>query len=423
MDESGPYAQTRRPTACSGRSGCCDRTCPPRHDGHACPGHGARRRLRGSGGDVDPRPKGAPAESGRLDGHRDRANALGLAAAARAQRQLGTAPRAAGAGADAVILTPGRRFRGDLSTPAPTSAALHALGTTALVAVRRPESLARAREVLQAELEAVDRACSRFRDDSELVRLNRAAGEHVVIGPYLLAALEVALTAAAATEGAVDPTVGQALRLAGYDRTFSLVRLRDGRLVHVSSAPCGAWRWIEIDHERGTARVPAGVELDLGATAKALAADRSARAAAEATADGVLISLGGDVAVAGDPPEAGWSVGIADDHAAPFPADGPAVAVQSGGLATSGTCVRNWATASGRAHHIIDPCTGTPANTPWRTVSVAAASCVDANTASTAAMVLGDAAPVWLAQRRLPARLARNDGSVVCVAEWPGEAA
>jgi thiamine biosynthesis lipoprotein len=309
-----------------------------------------------------------------------------------------------------------------LSTPALTSASLRALGTTALVTVRRPESLDRARAVLQAELGAVDRACSRFRDDSELVRLNRAAGEHVVIGPYLLAALEVALTAAAATDGAVDPSVGKALRLAGYDRTFSLVRLRDGRLVHGSSAPGGAWRRIEIDRERRTARIPAGVELDLGATAKALAADRAARAAAEATAEGILVSLGGDVAVAGDPPDAGWSVGLADDHAAPFSADGPAVAIRSGGLATSGTCVRTWATATGRAHHVIDPRTGVSAETPWRTVSVAAASCVDANTASTAAIVLGDEAPNWLAQRRLPGRLVRNDGSVVCVAGWPSDA-
>ena len=309
-----------------------------------------------------------------------------------------------------------------MSRPAPTSAALRALGTTALVAVRRPESLDRARAVLEAELEAVDRACSRFRDDSELVHLNRAAGEGVAVGPYLLGALEVAVTAAAATDGAVDPTVGKALRLAGYDRTFALVRLRDGPLVQVSAAPGGAWRGIELDRDRGMARIPAGVELDLGATAKALAADRAARAAAEATDDGVLVSLGGDVAVAGDSPEAGWSVGLADDHAAPFPADGPAVGIRSGGLATSGTCVRNWKTAAGHAHHIIDPRTGAPAETPWRTVSVAAASCVDANTASTAAMVLGDEAPDWLAQRQLPARLVRNDGSVVCVADWPGEA-
>jgi FAD:protein FMN transferase len=310
-----------------------------------------------------------------------------------------------------------------LREPAPTSAALHALGTTALVAVRRPESLDRARAALETELDAVDRACSRFRDDSELVHLNLAAGNALVVGPYLLAALEVAVTAAEATDGAVDPTVGKALRLAGYDRTFSLVRLRDGRLVRVTPAPAGAWRQIEVDRGRGTARIPAGVELDLGATAKALAADRAARGAAEATDDGVLVSLGGDVAVAGNSPEGGWSVGVADDHAAPFPVDGPTVGIRSGGLATSGTCVRAWATASGRAHHIIDPRTGAPAETPWRTVSVAAASCVDANAASTAAIVHGEEAPEWLMQRRLPARLVRNDGSVVCVSDWPAEEA
>jgi thiamine biosynthesis lipoprotein len=300
-------------------------------------------------------------------------------------------------------------------------AALRALGTTAIVVVRRPECLPQARAALVRELHAVDLACSRFRADSELVLLNRHAGDEVEVGTYLLTALEVALVAAEATDGAVDPTIGEALRLAGYDRTFALVRLRDGRLVHVSAAPGGGWRSIEIDHERRTVRIPEGVEVDLGATAKALAADRAAQAAAKATGDGVVVSIGGDVAVAGDPPEEGWSVGLADDHAAPFPDPGPAVSVRSGGLATSGTSVRNWATASGRVHHIIDPRTGTPAVTPWRTVSVAAASCVDANTASTAAIVLGETAPEWLESRRLPARLVRGDGEVLRVAGWPEE--
>jgi FAD:protein FMN transferase len=300
-------------------------------------------------------------------------------------------------------------------------AVLRALGTTAIVVVRHPECLPPARAALLRELDAVDLACSRFRADSELVRLNRLAGEEVEVGPYLLTALEVALEAAEASNGAVDPTVGEALRLAGYDRTFAFVRLRDGRLVHVSPAPGGGWRRIEIDRERRTVRIPEGVEVDLGATAKALAADRAARAAADETGDGVVVSLGGDVAVAGTAPEDGWSVGLADDHAAPFPEGGPAVSVRSGGLATSGTCVRNWATATGRAHHIIDPRTGMPALTPWRTVSVAAASCVDANTASTAAVVLGGTAPDWLAARRLPARLVRQDGEVLRVAGWPEE--
>ena len=108
---------------------------------------------------------------------------------------------------------------------------------------------------------------------------------------------------------------------------------------------------------------------------------------------------------------------------APLDAPGPAVSVYSGGLASSGTTVRRWATAGGELHHIVDPRTGRPANSPWRTVTVAAASCVDANTASTAALVLGEDAPAWLDERRLPSRLVRLDGSVACVGAWPAEAA
>jgi thiamine biosynthesis lipoprotein len=136
----------------------------------------------------------------------------------------------------------------------------------------------------------------------------------------------------------------------------------------------------------------------------------------------VLVSLGGDIAVAGEPPERGWPVRIADDHAAPLAGPGPVVAIAEGGLASSGTHVRRWTTAGGELHHIIDPRTSRPAVTPWQTVSVAADSCVRANAASTAAIVLGDDAPEWLAERRLPARLAAGDGVVATISGWPAEA-
>ena len=97
------------------------------------------------------------------------------------------------------------------------------------------------------------------------------------------------------------------------------------------------------------------------------------------------------------------------------------IMLRRGGVATSGRDYRKWRQDGVWKHHIIDPRTGTPAVTPWRTVSVAAASCVDANTASTAAVVLGEAAPEWLAARRLPARLVREAGQVVRVAGWPEE--
>jgi thiamine biosynthesis lipoprotein len=304
-----------------------------------------------------------------------------------------------------------------------TSSSFPALGTTATVAVTEPEALARARTVLERELEAIDLACSRFRSDSELVRLNAASGREVEVSGLLLEAVRVALRAAEASGGLVDPTVGNTMRLAGYDRPLTVVRSRDGRLFRPSFEPAAGWRTIVVDEPRRTVHAPRRVELDLGATAKALAADRAAQAASEASGAGVLVSLGGDIAVAGAPPPGGWSIRLADDCAAPLDASGPAVSVCSGGLATSGTTVRRWVTARGELHHIVDPRTGRPTSSPWRTVTVAAASCVDANTASTAALVLGDAAPAWLDERGLPSRLVRLDGSVACVGAWPAEAA
>jgi thiamine biosynthesis lipoprotein len=303
------------------------------------------------------------------------------------------------------------------------SASLPALGTTATICVAAPRGLDGARALMERELAEVDLACSRFRPDSELSRVNAAAGRTVSVGTRLLEAIRVALHAAVGTGGLVDPTIGRTLRLAGYDRTFALVGEREPRSFRPEFAAVPGWREVEVDPARGTVRVPAGVELDLGATAKALAADRIARVAAEETGAGVLVSLGGDVAVAGEPPDGGWSVRVADDHAAPLDGPGPAVSLGSGGLASSGTTVRRWRAGETELHHIVDPRTGRPARTPWRTVSVAAASCVDANAASTAAVVLGDRAPEWLAERRLPARLVADTGQVVRVAGWPEEPA
>jgi thiamine biosynthesis lipoprotein len=132
------------------------------------------------------------------------------------------------------------------------------------------------------------------------------------------------------------------------------------------------------------------------------------------------VSLGGDIAVAGPAPAGGWPIGISDDHAAE--ASAATVAISEGGLATSSTTVRRWRRGGLPAHHIVDPATGLPAAVVWRTVSVAAASCVDANVAATAAIVRGDSAPAWLAAAGLPARLAAADGRVVTLGGWPREA-
>jgi FAD:protein FMN transferase len=301
------------------------------------------------------------------------------------------------------------------------SAVRRALGSTSFLAVTDPAAFDDASTIFDAEVDAVDRACSRFRADSELVRLNAAHGARRV-SPLLFDAIETAVEAARATDGLVDPTIGRTLRLAGYDRTFAVVRARDGSL-RPSFAKDPDWRAIELDRDRRTVCLPDTVELDLGATAKALAADRAARAICARTGVGALVSLGGDVAVAGDAPPGGWSIRIAEDTAAPLNSNGPLVAVATGGLATSGTTVRRWLTADGELHHIVDPRTGRPAAAHWRTVTVAASSCVGANTASTASIVLGEAAVAWLAELQLPARLLRFDAAVERTPGWPEEAA
>jgi thiamine biosynthesis lipoprotein len=294
------------------------------------------------------------------------------------------------------------------------SASWRALGTTASILVDAPDALAPARRTLEAELARIDAACSRFRDDSDLMRVNRAGGRTVAVGPALVEALEVALEVARATGGAVVPTLGRNLRALGYDRDFAagLPAPRAPRIL-----PPPGIDAILIDHAAGTVALADGAELDLGATAKALAADRAARAAHARTGAAVLVNLGGDIAVAGTR-DGGWLVRVTDDHAAPLDAPGQTVAVADGGLATSSTTVRRW--GDGR-HHIVDPATGRSCAIVWRTVSVAAANCVAANAAATAAIVLGHDAPAWLAARALPSRLVGADGRVVHVAGWPSE--
>jgi thiamine biosynthesis lipoprotein len=309
-----------------------------------------------------------------------------------------------------------------------------AIGTTATVVVQRIADLVPARMALQCELDRIDAACSRFRPDSELAHVQRAGGRPVPIGEALYEAVAVALRAAEATNGLVDPTVGNALVELGYDRDFAAVLARAAEGGHDVSPPGPArgWRSVVLDAERRSLDVPPGVLLDLGATAKALIVDRAAAAAAQRCSAGVLLSVGGDMAVAGPQRAGGWSVRIADRHdvdapaaagAAALPsASGPCVALHDGALATSSTTVRRWQQAGRDRHHIIDPTTGSPVVETWRTVSVAGATCVDANTASTAAILLGPAAPGWLAGLGLPARLVSTDGTVRTVGGWPPDA-
>jgi FAD:protein FMN transferase len=289
------------------------------------------------------------------------------------------------------------------------------MGTEVVLAVSNSARLDQARAAVETVLREVDLACSRFRDDSELALVNSAGGCWVTVGPLFVHALTAAVWAARATGGAVDPTLGRALRVSGYDRDFKAMPAHDSSVrIEVTAVP--GWKAIELDAGESRVRVPAGVELDLGATAKALAADRAASAAARAGGGcGALVSLGGDVALAGRAPRGGWLVQVSE----PDGAEAQLVKLFDGGLATSSTRVRRWTRGGIRWHHIFDPATGRPASGPWRLASVAAASCLEANTAATAAIVLGAAAPAWLAARRCPARLISQEGQALALAGWP----
>jgi len=264
---------------------------------------------------------------------------------------------------------------------------------------------------LLAEVEA---AASRFRADSEVRTLRPSADGTVQVSPMLADLLVEALTAAEQTDGAVDPTIGATLSALGYDRDIRLVESGTGLVALVRPVP--GWRTLHLSGRR--LRMPEGVELDLGATAKAVAADRAAALVAERLGVGVLISLGGDIATAGPAPAGGWQVRVQDTDD-----DQPAqVSLPAGtALATSSTVRRTWRRGNETLHHIVDPATGRPSDPVWRSVSVAARTCADANAAATATIVKGAAGLAWLGAQDLPARLVDRQGVVHLRSGWPEE--
>ena len=288
--------------------------------------------------------------------------------------------------------------------------------TIARVVVTDPAALPAARDLVEAQIEAVDAAASRFRPDSEVQRLAGSTARSTQVSPVLAELITTALAVAARTDGDVDPTVGAALVGLGYDRD---VRELSGQSppAPISARRTPGWRAVSV---RGlTVTMPPGMLLDLGATAKAWTADSSASVVADRLGVGALVSLGGDIATAGPPPPGGWHVLVRDQPGDPCCTVGLPVGVA---LATSSTVSRRWRRAGQMLHHVVDPRTCLPAPDQWRTVSVTADSCVVANALSTAAIVRGAAALPWLRHLGAPARLVTSRGRVLTVGGWPAEA-
>ncbi len=286
---------------------------------------------------------------------------------------------------------------------------------TVRLTVTDAAALEPARRFLVDLMGEVEHAVSRFLPTSDLSCVNARTGTFVPVGGRTLALVDGALDAAAETEGLVDPTVGLQLLTAGYDRDITLVR--GGMLENSSSdrLPARAdWRQVRVDHELSRVGVPRGMMLDLGATAKPWTADIAAHTIAAVHGTGVLVEIGGDVAVAGRK-TVPWQIHVSEVAGGV----GEQIGLAHGGLATSSTAARTWNTPAGTAHHIIDPRTGRPADGPWRTATVWARSAVDANTASTAAIILGSDAEAYLTELDLPARLVDHESRVRTVGAWP----
>ena len=271
-----------------------------------------------------------------------------------------------------------------------------AMGCEVVVGGATPDEL----EAVERLFEKRDRIFSRFRSDSELNRVNAFPARIQIVSDAFADMVRVALDAAAATDGLVDPTVGAAIVALGYDRDFDLLDRGGSPAPRVVPAP--GHQQVRL-HGRILQR-PIGLQLDLNGVVKGRTVDD---ALALIRGPG-FVSAGGDLAVRGPL-----------DVALP---DGEAIRLERGALATSGTLTRSWTRAGERLHHLVDPATGRSAESPWACVTVAGATCLTADVVAKAAFLLGDEGPAWLEARELPARLVHVDGSITSTSVWQRQA-
>ena len=241
-----------------------------------------------------------------------------------------------------------------------------------------------------------DRAFSRFRPESELNAVNRAAGRPTVVSAAFAAMLERSLAIAAETDGLVDPTVGGALEALGYTRDFGL--MDDDPAPAGPARPAPGWERVELSGR--LLSMPAGCALDLNGVVKSATVDD---AVALLAGDG-FVSAGGDLAVRGP-------------AVVSLPGGG-AVSVVRGGIATSGSGKRRWRRAGVMHHHLVDPATGRSAESPWEAVTASGATCVAADVAARAGFLAGTGGPDRLDRWGIPGRFVAVDGRIVVNDAW-----
>lgn len=264
-----------------------------------------------------------------------------------------------------------------------------AMGTRVAVnVIDGPEG---APESALGRLDALEARWSRFRPASDLARVSARPGRWTTVSPETVSLLVVARTAWEATAGACDVTGGAAIVAAGYDRTLEDVVARGdvgpSGGAHPAAGPFPGLDAVEVDAGRGLVRVAPGCLLDAGAIGKGFAADLVADEVLAAGARGVLVDVGGDLAVRGEPPEGGpWRLDVDLDGG-----PSPAWTLASGGVATSSSVRRRWRHGGREVHHVLDPRTGAPVPDPPRAVSVLAGTAWWAEAVATALMVIAPA--------------------------------
>ena len=289
-------------------------------------------------------------------------------------------------------------------------------GLSGSLHTERQSQSAFAEDRLNFWLDDIDRACNRFREDSDLSRLNRAEGD-VEVSARLVRALVAAQRASRLTDGLCDPTVLTSLEALGYDRDYDAIDVVEDTPLDLHPAP--GFAALNFDEGSRTVRKTSDVRIDLGASAKALVADLVCDDVAPT--GGVIVEIGGDVCARGRGPEGPWVIGISPTLT--ITGLEPRIALENGAIATSSNDVRTWRRGAQVVGHIIDPRTGYSAVSPFAAATVIDTDCVSANAFATAALLWGEDAVWHIAQAGRSARLVRHDGTVEFVGAWPREEA
>ncbi len=264
-----------------------------------------------------------------------------------------------------------------------------AMGTDAYAVVRSADDGVN----VAAFVEAAEAVFSRFRVDSELSRINRSEQLAIRPSPVFAEVLAIADRARTVTGGLVDVGVGGHLAAWGYDRSFERV----GDRFHAPDDPGGrGWSF-----DGATLTREPGVRLDFGGIVKGWVCDRAVESGLAS-----VLSVGGDLRSATD----ACLVQVRD----PWGDDAATVALGVGGLATSSVTRRTWMVGGAPAHHLIDPRTGRPAESPVISATVVGASAVDAEIGAKAVLLRGEQGLAWAADQPWirSALVVWHDGSV-----------